>query len=151
MIIAMILVNIEIEEVSGHFCFNRAFNTKNLTCNDFGLNPFVLVDRDLSSLKFLVPRLAEFVFCIEVDPELEAKCCFVKAGWNLRVHDTLSGGHPLDIPWSNHSCMTLKIFVRNLPSQHVSDCLETAMGMIGESGWQGNIEEIQHQEWVKSV
>lgn len=36
-------------------------------------------------------------------------------------------------------------------TKHVSYCLESSVRMIGEAGWQGAVEEPDHEEWVQSA
>jgi hypothetical protein len=67
-----------------------------------------------------------------------------KAGWHFSMHDTFTCCHPLDITGSNHTSVTLEVFVSDLTLQHVGNCLKSTVWMVGESSRQLNIKQIKH-------
>ena len=95
--------------------------------------------------------LAELVLGFKVDPKLEPQRILLEASRHLCVHDALASGHPLEVAWPNHTRIPLEVLMVHLPRQHISDSLKTAMWMVREARRKLDIEEVEHQEWVKVV
>ena len=65
------------------------------------------------------------------------------------MHNTLTGGHPLDVSRADGSRVALEIFVHDFAIEHVRHCLEASVGMVREASRKLNIEQIKHEEGVQ--
>jgi hypothetical protein len=110
-IIGLVLLEIEVEEVSGDYGLNRSLDTEDLSSKYFSSHIIILIYWDLRAVKLLIPRITILVLLVKVEPELEPVCWLSKADRDLRVHDALSGGHPLDISWADHSFVALEVLM----------------------------------------
>lgn len=81
--VARPFLHVEVEVVGGGVSLNRTLDAENFPADHLCSDILVLVDRDLGGLEFLVPRLAEFVLFLEVDPQLEPKSRLGEAHWHL--------------------------------------------------------------------
>jgi hypothetical protein len=111
MLVRLVLLEIEVEEVSGDYGLNRSLDTEDLTSKYFSCHIIILIDWDLRAVKLLIPRITILVLFVKVKPELEPICWLSKANRDLRVNDALSGGHPLDISWADHSFVALEVLM----------------------------------------
>lgn len=62
------------------------------------------------------------------------------------MNNAFSSSHPLKIPRPYLSLMALEIFMVERPFQHIGDCLEASVRMVGKPSWQLNLEEVHHKE-----
>ena len=111
MLIGFSLLEIEVEEVSRDYGFNRSFDTEDIARKYFSCHIIILIDWDLRAVKLLIPRFTILVLLVKVKPELETICWLSEAKRDLRVNDALSGCHPLDISRADYSFVALKVLM----------------------------------------
>jgi len=143
------LLNRDVDIVSRGSSLDRTFYSKHLASNHFSRYFVVFELRDLSSFVFLVLRLTVFVGSVQVQPELEPICRDIKASRDLRMDNTFTSSHPLEVSRPKLSSISLEILMQHLATEHVSDCLHSSVWMIGEPSWQLHIEIVHHQERIK--
>ena len=83
MSVARAILHVKVEIVCRGVSLNGTFNPENFATYDFGSDLLVLVNRDLRGLELLVPRLAEFILFLKVDPQLEPECGLGEAHGHL--------------------------------------------------------------------
>ncbi|CAO3571187.1 unnamed protein product [Mortierella alpina] len=85
----------------------------------------------------------------QIDPQLETMSpTDVGFHGHLRVHNTLAGGHPLEVTWTDLALVACKVFVFELSLEHVGDGLEPAVRVVRKSSCSVDTELVQHQERV---
>lgn len=141
---------LEVDEVGRGSSLNRPLNVENFPRDYLRLhsNSGVLKSRNFISQVLLVLRVTKLVLSVEVDPQLEAEACLIKAGGHLSVYDSLASGHPLNITRADLASVTLEVFVLDLALKHVSHCLETPMRMVWEPSRQLHVKKVKHQEGI---
>lgn len=139
----------DVEVVRRGFHRDRAFDALPLPRDHFDRFVLFVDDRDFRSFEFLVPGLDHFVAGSEVEPELEPDGCCFERGGHLGVHNAFPCRHPLDIPRSDHPFMSLEILMGYFPLEHVGNCFEPTMWVVRESGWELDVEVVEHQEWIE--
>lgn len=97
----------------------------------------------------LVLRLAELILRVKVDPQLKPDRWLLETIGHLCMHYTFASCHPLNISGTDPPRMTFEIFMADLTLQHISDSLESSVGMVREPSRQLYLEEVKHQEWVQ--
>lgn len=65
------------------------------------------------------------------------------------MDDSPSSSHPLEVPWTNLSLVSFKVFVIKGSLEHICDRLEASMGMVGETRGQLDLKEVHHEEWAE--
>ena len=111
MLVGLVFLEIEVEEVSGYYSHNRSLDTEDLARKYLSCHIIVLIDWDLRAVKLLIARVSVLVLLVKVEPELEPIGWLSEADWDLRVNDTFSGGHPLDISRADHSFVALEVLM----------------------------------------
>jgi len=87
-------------------------HTENFARDDFSVHTGIALEfRNYSVEVLLVPRLTEFIFCVQVDPELETSTSNIEASGHLCVNYAFSSSHPLDIARAYHTTVAFKVFV----------------------------------------
>ena len=93
--------------------------------------------RDPVRRNLLVARAGHLVARRQVHPDLEAVDAAAlvadAAGRHLRMDDPRSGGHPLDIAWADHAAMPGRVFVLELPLEHVGHGLKAPVRVVGRA------------------
>ena len=111
----------------------------------------VIVNWNIFRFELLVLRLAEFVLCFKVDPQLEAKGSLVKATRHLSMDDAFTSSHPLNITRANDTSCASEVFMMYLTLKHVGDSLKTTVGMVWKSCWELDIKQVKHEKGVQIV
>lgn len=62
------------------------------------------------------------------------------------MDDSPAGSHPLEIAGANLSLVSLEVLVVEGSFEHVGNCLEAPMRMVGEPSRQLDLEEVHHKE-----
>lgn len=87
-------------------------HSENFARDDFSVHTGVALERRNYSVEvLLVPRLTEFILCVQVDPKLEASTSDIKASGHLCMYNAFSSSHPLDIAWAYHTMVAFEVFV----------------------------------------
>lgn len=84
------------------------------------------------------PSYHHLVFSRKIHPELES----VRVGrrWHLRVDNTASGRHPLDVSWSNLTAVPGEVVVPKRPMKHVRYSFKATVRVIGKASRWPNAE-----------
>lgn len=94
--------------------------------------------------KLLIGRRFHFICTFQVDPKLESKWILLIRGRNLGVKYASTSCHPLKISRTYLAFMAFEIFMIEVTLEHISDSLESSVGMIGKSCRKSDFEEIKH-------
>jgi hypothetical protein len=68
MLIGLVLLEIEVEEVSWYYGHNRSFDTEDLARKYLSCHIIVLIDWDLRAVKLLIARVSVLVLLVKVEP-----------------------------------------------------------------------------------
>jgi hypothetical protein len=68
--------------------------------------------------------------------------------WHLRVDDTTTGGHPLQVARTDGSFASCKVLMLNLTLKYVGYSLEAAMRVVREPTGGVRVKLIEHEERV---
>ena len=89
--------------------------SENFARDDFSVHTGIALGHQNYSVKVLfVPRLTEFILCVQVDPKLEASTSDIEALGHLCMYYAFSSSHPLDIAWAYHTMVAFEVFVMDL-------------------------------------
>ena len=146
--------DIEIFRV-GDDILDRPDGAVNLTADDFDFD--ALIKRDFGNLMALNVSIAgghHLVGSGEVGPELKAvHAAPVIALGHFLVNDAAAGGHPLHVPWGDHSFVAQAVAMFHFPGCDISNGLNSPVGMPGEAfqiiGGIVAAEIIQEEKRVK--
>lgn len=127
---------------------NRALLVLPFTGDYLHCGVFELDGLQLLALVLLVLGLDHLELLPQVDPQLEPVRLLLKRRRNLRVHDPPARRHPLKIPRLDFPLMSLEILVEERPLQHVGDSLEPSVWVVGETGGEFHLEQVEHEEGV---
>lgn len=110
-VIRLSILHSKVNEVGRSTSIDSSFGTKYLTSNNFSSEVIIFVDWYVSILEFLVLRITELEFGLQINPQLEAKGSLCEAGRHFSMKNTFPSSHPLDISRSDYTLMTSKVLV----------------------------------------